>query len=260
MTRVLVTNDDGIDSPGLYRLAATALDAGLEVVVAAPHREASGSSASITIQEHDGRIQIVERELPDLGGLPAYAVAAPPALITLIATRGAFGPPPELVLSGINRGANTGRAILHSGTVGATLTAAANGRPAMAVSLDVGLHPAGPPHWESAARFVRDLLPVLCRTSDPIVLNLNAPDLPAEQVAGLRCARLASFGVVQTRVEVGNGYVRMAVADETAEREPGTDAAGLADGYATVTAITPVFEAPSVDLDGLVDAVRSSPA
>jgi 5'-nucleotidase len=254
MTRVLVTNDDGIDSPGVQWLAAAARDAGLTVVVAAPRAEASGSSASITVHEEDGRVEIEERELPGLDGVEAYAVAAPPALITLIATRGAFGPPPDLVLSGINRGANSGHAILHSGTVGAALTAAANGRSALAASLDVGLSPAGPPHWESPAGFVRDLVPVLRRLVDPVVLNLNAPDLPADEIRGLRHAALAAFGAVQTGIEMGSGFVRMAVADEAARLEPGTDAAWLADGYATVTAITPVFERSEVDLGGLVGA------
>ncbi|GAA1821264.1 5'/3'-nucleotidase SurE [Planosporangium flavigriseum] len=258
MTRVLVTNDDGIDSPGIVRLAAAAHDAGLTVVVAAPCAEASGSSASITAHEEDGRVYVAERKLPDLPGVEAYAVAAPPALITLIATRGAFGDAPDLVLSGINRGANTGHAILHSGTVGAALTAAANGRSALAVSLDVGLSPAGPPHWESPARFVADLIPVLCRADSPVVLNLNAPDVSADEVRGLRRAKLASFGMVQTQIEVDGGYVRTTVVDEPSLHEPGTDAALLAEGYATVSAVCPIFEVPEVDLDGVVEAVGQS--
>ncbi|HEV7899203.1 MAG TPA: 5'/3'-nucleotidase SurE [Planosporangium sp.] len=256
MTRVLVTNDDGIDSPGIACLALAALDAGLTVVLAAPIAEASGSSASITAHEEDGRVYVEQRNLPSLPDLEAYAVAAPPALITLIATRGAFGEPPDLVLSGINRGANTGHAILHSGTVGAALTAAANGRPALAASLDVGLSPAGLPHWEAPARFVRDLVPVLRRLDEPVVLNLNAPDIPADQVRGLRHATLASFGMVQTNIEVDSGYVRMEVVDETSLHEPGTDAALLTEGYATVTAISPIFELTRVDLDGVVERVN----
>src|SRR5207248_9542712 len=78
MTRLLITNDDGIDSPGLWCLAGTARDAGLDVVVAAPHQEASGASASITIQDHEGRIKVEARELAALPGVPAYAVVAPP--------------------------------------------------------------------------------------------------------------------------------------------------------------------------------------
>ena len=78
-----------------------------------------------------------EHPLPELPDVPAYGVGGSPGFIALIALHGAFGPPPIVVLSGINRGANAGRAVLHSGTVGAAFTAAANGCRAMAVSLDV---------------------------------------------------------------------------------------------------------------------------
>src|SRR5207253_2756925 len=116
MTRALITNDDGITAEGLRWLAMAARDAGLEVVVAAPSTEASGSSAAITAAEEDGRVLVEQHELDGLAGVPAYGVSAAPGFIVLIATRGAFGPPPDIVLSGVNSGANTGRAVLHSGT------------------------------------------------------------------------------------------------------------------------------------------------
>src|SRR5688572_27496371 len=137
MTRVLITNDDGVDAPGLRSLARAAVAAGLDTVVAAPLREQSGMSAAMIATERDGRVVLEARDLVGLDGTPAYGVAGSPGFIALIASRGAFGPAPGLVLSGINRGANAGRAILHSGTVGAALTAAARGARAMAVSLDV---------------------------------------------------------------------------------------------------------------------------
>jgi 5'-nucleotidase len=242
MTRALITNDDGIDAEGLRCLAKAAREAGLDVIVAAPAVEASGSSAAIIAAERDGRIPVDDRDLPGLAGVPAYAVAAPPALITLIATRGAFGAKPDVVLSGINRGANTGHAVLHSGTVGAALTGASNGCPAMAVSLDVGLSPREKPHWQTAARFAAALLPELRAAGAPVVLNLNVPDLPFEDVCGLRRARLASFGAVQTNVELGEGFVRMALADVNSKLEPGTDAAWLAAGYASITPLNPICE------------------
>src|SRR5258706_11856095 len=94
--RILVTNDDGIDSPGLHVLAAMAVRAGHDVTVAAPAREASGSSASLTAVDRDGRIAMEERVVPGLAGAPCFAVSASPAFIALIATRGAFGAPPEV--------------------------------------------------------------------------------------------------------------------------------------------------------------------
>ncbi|HZN72294.1 MAG TPA: 5'/3'-nucleotidase SurE [Micromonosporaceae bacterium] len=241
--RVLITNDDGIASPGLHQLAAAAHKDGLEVVIAAPMNEASGSGTAITAVESSGRVVVEERTVPGLPEVPAYAVAASPAFITLIATRGAFGDPPDLVLSGINRGANVGRAIMHSGTVGAALTASAYGRSAMAVSLDVGLDAVEPPNWQTAAEVARRLFALLAEAEPPMTLNLNVPDVPADRVPGLRSGALASFGAVQINLaEAGKGYLRVAIADSEAAREPGTDAAWLADGYASLTPLQPTCE------------------
>lgn len=239
--RALITNDDGIGAEGVRHLALAARDAGLDVVVAAPASEASGNSASIAVVEQAGQVPVHRRELPGLAGVPAYAVEAPPAFIVLIATRDAFGPPFDVVLSGVNRGPNTGRSVLHSGTVGAALTAVAHGLPALAVSLDLAGGPAEPAHWETAARLAARLLPVL---SDQFVLNLNVPNLPGGRVRGVREARLASFGAVQTRItEDGVDVVEAAVAEAGEVPEPDTDTALLAAGYATVTALTPPREA-----------------
>ncbi|MFD0823158.1 5'/3'-nucleotidase SurE, partial [Micromonospora zhanjiangensis] len=133
--RVLVTNDDGISAPGIRALARTAVAHGLDVLLAAPLRDASGTSAALTAVEHGAHVVVEEQSVEDLG-LTGYGVAGSPGFITLIALHGAFGPPPEVVLSGVNLGANVGQAVLHSGTVGAALTAAINGCRAVAVSLD----------------------------------------------------------------------------------------------------------------------------
>lgn len=255
MTRVLVTNDDGIDSPGLHHLARVLRAAGHTVVVAAPADDASGTSASITYPGPGEQLTVQRRDLPDLPDVAAYALAAPPALITLVAVRGGLGEPPDLVVSGVNRGANTGHAILHSGTVGAALTAAANGRPAVAVSLQLDDEAEQPAHWEAATRYLPALLPVLRQPPTPIVLNLNAPNLPAGQLRGLREARLAAFGAVQTTVHTGDGYVELSLADTEASREPGTDSALLAEGYATVSAVTPILEVPDVSLHAVLDTI-----
>ena len=121
MPRALVTNDDGIDSPGLHALAAAARDAGLDVIVAAPAEESSGAGASLTAVRREGRTVVTRRELPGLPGVPAWAVDAQPGHIVVAALNGWFDPAPDVVLSGINHGANVGRAVLHSGTVGAAL-------------------------------------------------------------------------------------------------------------------------------------------
>ncbi|BCB84163.1 5'/3'-nucleotidase SurE [Phytohabitans suffuscus] len=263
--RVLVTNDDGIGAPGIRFLARALARAGHDVVVAAPSQEASGMSAAMTAVEEDGRIVVTSHTLDELDGVEAYGVAGSPAFIALIATRGAFGPAPDLVYSGINRGANAGVAVLHSGTVGAAFTAAENGSRALAVSLDVltasvtsaasggaEVRPGTATadelrHWASAAAIAADLLPAVEDLPEATVLNLNVPDLPRDRIKGVRRARLASFGQVQMAVaEIGHGYVRTAIEESGARLEEGTDLALLADGYATWTAVQAVTE---VDVD-----------
>lgn len=236
--RVLVTNDDGIDAPGLHVLARAAGAAGYDVTVAAPARQSSGASASIMAGEEDGRIAVERRALAGLGGVPAFAVRGGPGLIALIAARGAFGEPADLVLSGVNHGANVGRAVLHSGTVGAALTGGLNGAWGAAVSLDVGMHPEHF-HWESAATTAIDLLPFLRRHPRGTVVNLNVPNTAAHR--GVREASLAPFGIVHTTLsEHGEHFVRLAVEDLPNAPEPGTDAAFLADGWATLSGLEPV--------------------
>jgi 5'-nucleotidase len=241
--RVLITNDDGIDSPGLHALAKMAHENGFEVVVAAPTVESSGSSAGIIATQSDGRVVVEARSLPELPSVKSYAVAATPGYIALIASRGAFGEPFQLVLSGVNHGANFGYAIIHSGTVGAALTAVTYGCPAMAVSLDVGLNVSGDLHWTTAADIASTMLDEAMNAPPRVAINVNVPNVERDKVLGVKRGRLAAFGAVQTNLEVGDGYVRTTIADHGADFEPGTDAALLADGYASVTPLKAVTEA-----------------
>jgi 5'-nucleotidase len=135
--RILVTNDDGVESAGLHALVRALIDDGRDVMVVAPARDMSGSGAAIGRIHLDERIDAQPVELPGLDGVPAYAVDGPPGLCVLAARLGGFGHRPELVVSGINPGCNTGRAVLHSGTVGGALTAANFGGRGLAVSIDV---------------------------------------------------------------------------------------------------------------------------
>ncbi len=135
--KVLVTNDDGVGSAGLHALARALVAAGRDVLVVAPDRDMSGSGAAIGRIHVDEHIDAERVELPGLAGVPAYAVDGPPGLCVLAARLGGFGDSPDVVVSGINPGCNTGRAVLHSGTVGAALTAANFGGRGLAVSIDV---------------------------------------------------------------------------------------------------------------------------
>ena len=246
MPRALVTNDDGIDSPGLHALAAAVRDAGLDVIVAAPSEQSSGAGASLTAVRREGRTVVTRRELPGLPGVPAWAVDAQPGYIVVAALNGWFDPVPDLVLSGINHGANVGRAILHSGTVGAALTAGINGRSALAVSLDVPLHPERDPLWDAGEELLPRVLQLLQDAPAGTVLSLNVPDLPPDWHGDLREARLADFGTVQARVdEVEDGGLCLGEVEVSTEPEEGTDSALLAAGHPTITALHSVAEDPS---------------
>ena len=277
MTRILVTNDDGIDSPGLRYLARAAARDGHDVVVAAPVTESSGSSAAMTAIEEHGKIILHKRELTGAKHIPAYAVAASPAYIVLLALREAFGEAPAMVLSGINRGANAGSAVVHSGTVGATLTASYAGLHGLAVSLDV-LSPRVASsrsggaamdviseaddekrHWSSAAELAVRLIPTLQHTAGGTVFNLNVPDLHLDGIRGLRRAALAQFGQVQMSIaEAGEGFVRTAVQAADDLLEPQTDLAALAEHFAVVTPLRAPVEAADVRFNLETVPVHSS--
>lgn len=240
MSRVLITNDDGIEAPGLCALAESAVRAGLEVTIAAPAAQSSGSSASIMATETDGRIEVERRTLAALPDVAAFAVHGGPGLIALIAARGAFGEPADVVLSGVNHGANVGRAILHSGTVGAALTGALNGARAMAVSLDVGMDPEQF-RWAAAADAAVSLLPELMAREAGTTINVNVPNI--DQPRGIRESPLAPFGIVQMALaENDDRYVRLAVEELPLVATDNSDAASLAAGWITVTGIDSVTE------------------
>ena len=135
--KILVTNDDGIDAPGIQALAAGCHAAGHEPVVVAPSEDMSGAAAAVGRVRVDQRIVTRRVTLASCPDVPAHAISGPPGLAAMTACLGAFGDPPDAVVSGTNAGPNTGRSILHSGTVGAALTAATFGVSALAVSIEV---------------------------------------------------------------------------------------------------------------------------
>jgi 5'-nucleotidase len=263
--RVLVTNDDGIESPGLGALAGVAFERGHDTIVVAPNWDSSGASAAVT-GVTQGRDLLVEQH-GWTGWAPGavLSVNATPALICRSAFQGVFGEPPDVVLSGINRGANTGRAILHSGTVGAAFTAYHQQRPALAVSLDVvdpedGKTDGHRPHWATAAMIAGRLFDWLAGEMRHVVINCNVPNVPSDQVRGIRVGRLAAAGVSQTTVTERTGELLPLTVGASGDGAEGpddgspptaatmTDSALLGIGYACVTAVIPVVEDPSLEL------------
>ena len=157
--RVLVTNDDGVESEGLHVLTAALAAAGLDVFVIAPNSDRSGTGAAIGLVHADQHLDSQQVELPGCAGIDAYAIDGPPGMCVIAGRLGAFGEPPDVVVSGINPGLNTGRAILHSGTVGAALTAQNFGGSGLAVSTELGDRW----YWDTAARVRRRGVPAPAR-------------------------------------------------------------------------------------------------
>lgn len=258
--RLVVTNDDGIRAEGIAALARSLRDAGHDVVVVAPDRDMSGMSAALRPVEIGLDTRRVDLERADIDGIEGWSVPGPPALGVFAAAHGAFGGRPDGVVSGINDGLNTGRSLLHSGTVGAALTAATFSIPAMAVSIEAG----HPPRWATACEMAGRGLAWL--TAHPVpgtVLNLNVPDRPLAEVRGFRWAPLDRYGAVQTVGEdPAEGLTfELRSADRTAT--PGSDLALVEEGYATaslVRAVTAIdsTEAELAPLEG-PGAVQASP-
>ena len=197
--RILVTNDDGIDSQGLHLLTQAVSEHG-EVIVVAPDSEYSGASASV------GALHMIRPEVRKTnvdGANQAFTVSGPPALCILFTRMGVFGPLPDLVVSGINPGANVGRAVYHSGTVGACLTARNGGMTGIAVSQEVrgfGIEGQGWDDalagqlWETAATVANRIVGALARAplAAPAVLNVNVPNLPINELKGWRFAEVGT--------------------------------------------------------------------
>jgi 5'-nucleotidase len=191
--RILLTNDDGIDSVGLHVLARAMRQFG-EVVIAAPDQEYSGAGAAI------GALHIIQPEVHkrQVEGIDtAWAISGPPALCVFFARLGVFGAPFDLVVSGINPGANVGRSVYHSGTVGAAITARNGGISGIAVSQAVtgfGVEGQGwddavkGQKWDSAATVAASVVQGYLANipSEPVVINVNVPNCDVNEIKGWR--------------------------------------------------------------------------
>ncbi len=196
--RILVTNDDGIDSIGLHVLARAMRSVG-DVVVVAPDTEYSGYGAAL------GPLHLMQPDVhrAQINGIDeAWSVSAPPGLCAMFGRLGVFGEI-DLVVSGINPGANVGRAVYHSGTVGACLTARNGGISGVAVSQSVDFFGVEGQGWEGvlqnqqwqgaadvAALAVAELAAHM--PAEPVVLNLNVPNKPAAEMRGWRRCRVGN--------------------------------------------------------------------
>jgi 5'-nucleotidase len=254
--RILVTNDDGVNAPGIAALAEVVARSGNDVIVVAPMVDYSGSGAAVgPVHSRDG-VDYEAYEFEGFTGVPAYGIDGPPALAVILSAVGAFGARPDAVVSGINHGVNVGRSTMHSGTVGAALTGAHFGMRCLAVSIRYGEDPVP---WESPASIAGSLLPVLSRAPCGTTLNLNVPNLPLADIKGLRHGRLGRGGTIRSAVHdakdnerphvtlppLPSGTLRLDLMapGTTADSSPETDAWLVANGFASLTPLVGVREA-----------------
>lgn len=235
--RLLLTNDDGVHSPGIHALAVALHGAGHDVVVAAPSDERSGWGAGVGTLLDGVAIEVQTHAIPDAEGIPTWGVEGPPALCVLTAMLEVFGPRPDMVVSGINLGTNCGRGVLQSGTVGGALIAQSFGFSALAISQQ---HvPGDPMRWESAAQVAVAAVGWLAGAPRRTVLNVNVPNRPIDGLAGVTWARLAAFGTTTTAM-VGDvpGTLLVTVTPRDVALKPDTDTALVDEGWVTVTGLT----------------------
>jgi 5'-nucleotidase len=246
--RILVTNDDGIDSIGLHVLARSMKPFG-DVVIAAPDSEYSGFGAALG-PLHQMKPDVKRKVIDGID--EAWSVGAPPALCAMFGRLGVFGDI-DLVVSGINPGANVGRSVYHSGTIGACLTARNGGISGVAVSQSVDYFGVEGQGWESvldnqqwqgaadvAAMMVGEL--VTDMPTDPVVLNINVPNNQAAEMKGWRRTRVGSEpprAIERAQMQPAPGHtdtfhVAMSWGDAIQIPEDADGGAVMA-GYASVT-------------------------
>jgi 5'-nucleotidase len=225
--KILVSNDDGYLARGINALAA-ALAEIAEVIVVAPDRNHSGASNSLTLHS-PLRVHKVEKGRYFVNGTPSDCVH--------LALSGFLDEDPDIVVSGINHGANLGDDVIYSGTVAAAMEGRFLGLPAIAVSL-VGRHAT---HFDTAARVASDLVRRLQENPLPkdIMLNVNVPDVPFDDLTGVESVRLGfrhrSEPLVPMQDPQGKTIYWIGPAGEGADAGPGTDFEAIERGAVAVT-------------------------
>lgn len=181
MPRILVSNDDGIDAPGIDALARAMTEIG-RVTVAAPDRQQSAVGHALTVALP---LRAVQHERTD--GATAWAISGTPADAVKLAVKTLMPEPPDLVVSGINHGRNAAISLIYSGTVSAATEGTLLGIPSIAFSLDSFALDAD---FSTAARVAQWLAPLVIERGLPrgVLLNVNIPAIPADQIRGVRLA------------------------------------------------------------------------
>ena len=227
--KILVSNDDGFRAEGIRRLRE-ALATLADVTVVAPDRNKSGASNSLTL---DVPLRVFESE-PGV-----YFVPGTPTDCVHLAITGLFDFEHDMVVSGVNDGANLGDDVLYSGTVAAAVEGRFLGLPTIAVSLCTGTGDGG--HFDTGAEVARLLVAQLLKSplEPTLILNVNVPDVPFAQLRGFRASRLGyrhrSAPVMRAQDPRGRPVYWVGPAGPGQDAGPGTDFDTIARGYVSVT-------------------------
>jgi len=241
--RILISNDDGYFSPGLACLAEH-LSAIADTVVVAPERDRSGASNSLTL-DRPLKLRRAANGFHYVNGTPTDCVH--------LAVTGMLDYQPDMVVSGINAGANMGDDTIYSGTVAAAMEGFLLGIPSIAVSL-VGREFA---HYETAAKIAAELVQRFARQkhSHPWLLNVNVPDVPHEQLQGISVTRLGKRHKAEPVVKASNPHGEavywVGAAGKAQDAGEGTDFHAVARQHVSLTPL-------QIDLTqySQIDAVR----
>ena len=241
--RILVTNDDGVESPGIIALAEALRELG-DVTVVAPDGDRSAISHRVTFGSPVEIAPVVNRSVR------TFSCSGTPADCVVLGAYELAGGMPDLLVSGINLGANLGDDINYSGTVAAAIEGSIVGMPSIAVSLArsagartiVWGEDALERHWETAStlvlRLVREWRTRLPKTS---FLNVNVPNVPLDEMRGVRVTRQGSKRYEERLLRVPAGSAARFQISGRYDMEtagPGTDLAAVWAGYASVTPVS----------------------
>lgn len=232
--RILLTNDDGIHAPGLAVLEEIACELSDDIWVVAPEIEQSGKSRAVTLTEP---LRIRE------AGENRWAVSGTPTDCAIIAVQKLMvDTPPDLILSGVNRGQNLASDTSMSGTVAAALMGTELGIRSVALSQARGFREPGSIDWDTPRRWGKAVLSPLLEQSwaEHITMCVNFPDRAPDDVQGIKVTRQGrrDLMVIETHTRAdlrGNDYVWIAYTGKLSDPPGGTDLRAIYDGYISVS-------------------------
>tara|TARA_Y100000590_G_scaffold11187_2_gene13787 strand:- start:964 stop:1731 length:768 start_codon:yes stop_codon:yes gene_type:complete len=231
--QILITNDDGIFSPGIYALWEAMQEIG-ETTVVAPEFEQSSVSNAITILD-PVRVKLIKRN----GGFKGYAISGTPADCTKIAIKSLMEKPPDIIISGINRGANLGKNIIYSGTIAAATEGAMLGIPSIAISLNSFRND----EFQGSKDASREVVRFVKNNTLPVgtLLNVNVPYCKPEEIKGIRVTRQGQQyyqdEYLNRKDPMGRDYywIKGKIIDQ--DKDFYSDSKAVNDGYISITPI-----------------------